>query len=70
MSDGQFIYDLREIINSERILSCITLIKADVNFWNKGLTADKHTLEGKNEIFLMYLVKVWMKKETKLLIVV
>lgn len=37
MSGGRFLVSLREITNSERILSCRSLIKEDFNFWEEDL---------------------------------
>ena len=37
MSGGRFLVSLREVMNSERILSCRSLIKEDVNFGMKIL---------------------------------
>ena len=34
---GRFIVSLREVPNTERILSCRSLIKNDVNIWNEDL---------------------------------
>lgn len=46
MSGGRSVVCLREVINSERALSYRALIKADINFRKKGLTADKGKVEG------------------------
>ena len=37
MSGGRFLVSLREVRNTERILSCRSLINNDVNFWKKDL---------------------------------
>ena len=34
MSGGRFLVSLREVINSERVLACRSLIKEGINFWN------------------------------------
>ena len=36
---------LREVQNSERIIQCLSLIKADINFWKEDLGTDK-PMEG------------------------
>ena len=41
MSGGRFLVGLREVQNSERILKCRSLIKADINFWKEDLGTDK-----------------------------
>lgn len=46
MSGGRSVVCLREVINSERALSYRALIKANINFRKKGLTADKGKVEG------------------------
>ena len=33
MSGGRFLVSLREVTNSERIIRCRSLVKADINFW-------------------------------------
>ena len=37
MSGGRFLISLREVRNTERILSCRSLIKNDINFWKEDL---------------------------------
>ena len=37
MSGGSFLISLREVRNTERILSCRSLIKNDINFWKDDL---------------------------------
>ena len=41
MSGGRFLVSLREVQNSERILKCRSLIKADINFWKEDLGTDR-----------------------------
>ena len=42
MSGGRFLVSLiREVMNSERILSCRSLIKEDINFWEEDISAKK-----------------------------
>ena len=41
MSGGRFLVSLREVQNSERILKCRSLIKADINFWKENLGTDR-----------------------------
>ena len=33
MSGGRFLVSLREVLNSERILQCRSLLKENVNIW-------------------------------------
>jgi hypothetical protein len=40
MSGGRFLVSLREVLNSERILSCRSLIKEDINFWKENIQTD------------------------------
>ena len=35
MSGERFLVSLREVLNTERILSCCSLIKEDLNFWKE-----------------------------------
>jgi hypothetical protein len=42
MSVGRFLVSLREVLNSERILSCRSLIKENINFWEENLTVVKN----------------------------
>ena len=35
MSGEKFLASLREVLNTERILSCYSLIKEDLNFWKE-----------------------------------
>ncbi|MEO0684954.1 MAG: hypothetical protein AAFY76_07890, partial [Cyanobacteria bacterium J06649_11] len=37
MSGGRFLVSLREVLNTERILKCRSLIKEDINFWKENL---------------------------------
>ena len=37
MSGERFLVSLREVLNTERILSCRSLIKNDINFWKEDL---------------------------------
>ena len=37
MSGGRFLVSLREVLNSERILKCRSLIKEDINFWEEDI---------------------------------
>ena len=38
MSGGRFLVSLREVQNSDRILACRSLIKANINFWKEDIT--------------------------------
>ena len=62
MCCDQFLVDLKEFINSEGILSCRELIKTNKKFW-KGLTAEKHKVETKNEIYSMHFKKFGCRKQ-------
>ena len=42
MSRGRFLVSLREVLNSERILSCRSLIKENINLWDENLQADQN----------------------------
>ena len=37
MSGGKFLVGLREVMNTERILTCRSLLKENINFWEEGL---------------------------------
>ena len=45
MSGGRFLVSLREVNNSERIIRCRSLVKADINFWKEDLGSDKPSLD-------------------------
>ena len=45
MSGGRFLVSLREVTNSERIICCRSLVKADINFWKEDLGSDKPSLD-------------------------
>ena len=45
MSGGGFLVSLREVTNSERIIRCRSLVKADINFWKENLGSDKPSLD-------------------------
>ena len=45
MSGGRFLVSLREVLNTERILCCRSLIKEDINFWNEDLRPDSNVDE-------------------------
>ena len=40
MSGGRFLFGLREIMVSERILSTMSLLKTSINIWNKDISPD------------------------------
>ena len=42
MSGGRFLLSLREVLNTERILSCRSLIKKDINFWKEDLQSESN----------------------------
>ena len=45
MSGGKFLVSLREVTNSERIIRCRSLVKADINFWKEDFGSDKPSLD-------------------------
>ena len=52
MSGGRFLVSLREVTNSERILKSQSLIKADIDFWEKHLQTEVEEFEiSINEAF-------------------
>ena len=53
MSGGRFLVSLREVLNSERILSCRSLIKKNINFWEENIQVDqdKNVARVLNELF-------------------
>ena len=52
MSGGRFLVSLREVTNSERILKSQSLIKADIDFWEKHLETEVEEFEiSINEAF-------------------
>ena len=57
MNCGRFLVGLREVIVSERILACKSLLKCNILFWNEDMGKDsikcKSTIEAfENEIDL------------------
>ena len=40
MSGSRFLDNLREVLNSERILRCRSLIKENINFWEDDNTSE------------------------------
>ena len=40
MSGSRFLDNLREVLNSERILRCRSLIKENTNFWEEDITSE------------------------------
>ena len=52
MSGRRLLVSLREVINSERILKCRSMIKADIDFWEEHLETEVEELEiSINEAF-------------------
>ena len=49
MSGGRFLVSLREVLSSERILTCRSLLKENINFWEEGL---KPVLKNDHSILL------------------
>ena len=56
MSGGRFLVSLREVTNSERIIRCRPLVKADINFWKEDLGSDKPSLDFSALLALLYFV--------------
>ena len=50
MSGGRFLVSLREVRNTERILSCRSPIKNDVNFWKEDLQQPESNEEESYEM--------------------
>ena len=46
MSGRRFLVSLREVLNTERILSRGSLIKTDINFWKKDLQPESNEYES------------------------
>ena len=52
MSGRRFLVSLREVVNSERVLKCRSLIKADIDFWEEHLETEVEEFEiSINEAF-------------------
>ena len=52
MCGGRFLVSLREVLNSERILSCRSLIKENINFWEENSDRDaEESLDFINRLF-------------------
>ena len=68
MSDGRFLISLREVTNSERIIRCRSLVKADINFWKEDLGSDKPSLDFSALLALLCLVSMKLKLLNRLLI--
>ena len=45
MSGGRFLVSFREVTNSERIIRCCSIVKADINFWKEDLGSEKPSLD-------------------------
>ena len=51
MSGGRFLVSLREVLNSERILICRSLIKENINFWEENIDSDaEESLDSINDL--------------------
>ena len=48
MSGSRFLVSLREVLDSERILRCRSLIKENINFWEEVLTFENQECETCN----------------------
>ena len=46
MRGGKFLVSLREVLNTERILSCRSLIKNEINFWKGDLQPESNEDEN------------------------
>ena len=52
MSGGRFLVSLREALNSERILSCRSLIKENINLLEENIDGDvEESLDSINDMF-------------------
>ena len=52
MCGGRFLVSLREVLNSERVLSCQSLIKENINFWEENIDSDtEESLDTINDLF-------------------
>ena len=52
MSGGRFLVSWSEVSNSERILSCQSLIKENINFWEENIDSDaEKSLDSINDLF-------------------
>ena len=52
ISDRRFLVRLREVLNSERILNCWSLIKENINFWEENIDSDaEESLDSINDLF-------------------
>ena len=52
MSGERFLVILREVLNSERILSCRSLIKENINFWEENIDSDaEESFDSVNDLF-------------------
>ena len=65
MSGGRFLISLREVKNSERIIRCRSLVKADINFWKEDLGSNNLLIFL---LFLLCLVSMKLKLLNRLLI--
>ena len=46
MSGGRFLVSLLEVRNSERILVCRSLLKADLDLWQEDLVTENEDIEN------------------------
>ena len=52
MSGGRFLVSLKDVINSERILACRSLIKENINFWKEDIQPDTtQSIDTLDEMF-------------------
>ena len=52
MNGGRFLVNLREVFNSERILTCRLLIKENINFWEENVDSySEESLDSINYLF-------------------
>ena len=66
MSGGRFLVGLREVINSERILACRSLILEDIDFWKENLGHTNDTSREEDAFFHFLSDKVTEMQETSL----
>ena len=60
MSGGRSLGSLSEVLNSERILSCRSLIKENINFWEENIENDaEESLDSINDLLMKELTRSW-----------
>ena len=60
MSSGKLHVSLREILNSERIVSCQSLNKDNLNFWEENIDSDtEESLDSIKICLMKELTRSW-----------